>query len=131
MPRYNVQNPDTGLWACFSGICDEFITDWMSKDEYEAWRRKQYGVDIEPAEACNMMDYEEAMQIDLFMKFEQGEIAPVVHAHWIRKGGWSTSMECSNCGLIYEGKQDFTGTTYYSASGFCPKCGAKMDEGEL
>lgn len=128
MPRYNVQNPDTGLWACFSGICDEFITDWMSKDEYEAWRRKQYGVDIEPAEACNMMDYEEAMQIDLFEKFEQGEIAPVVHAHWIIGGthefdeSAQNIMHCSNCKALFRYHGRKTNVNY------CYKCGAKMDE---
>jgi len=127
MPRYNVQNPDTGLWACFSGISDEFITDWMPKDEYEAWRRKQYGVDIEPAEACNMMDYEEAMQIDLFEKFERGEIAPVIHAHWepcilpVLQVDW---FRCSWCKkeaiqLVF----DIPAKTER-----CPYCGAIMDE---
>lgn len=127
MPRYNVQNPDTGLWACFSGISDEFITDWMPKDEYEAWRRKQYGVDIEPAEACNMMDYEEAMQIDLFEKFERGEIAPVIHAHWkeFEDYGGNVYPECSRCGLVWWLDE---GTAEDNEMYYCPKCGAKMDE---
>ena len=128
MPRYNVQNPDTGLRACFSGICDEFVTGWMSKDEYETWRRKVYGVDIEPAEACNMMDYEEAMQMDLFMKFEQGRIAPVVQAHWILDGKdpyneHANLFTCSKCGL---GRSFHTNPPAYN---YCPWCGAKMDGG--
>lgn len=65
MPRYNVQRPD-GMWACFSSICDGFITEFMPKDEYEEWRKKEYGVaNYEPAEKCNMKDYNEAMRITL------------------------------------------------------------------
>lgn len=63
MPRYNVKN-SKGKWACFSSIIDEFITPFMSKDEYEKWRIKEYNYtekDYEPAEKCNTMTIEEAI----------------------------------------------------------------------
>lgn len=138
MPRYNVQNPDTGLWACFSGISDEFITDWMLKDEYEAWRRKQYGEGVEPAEACNMMDFDEAMQIALLEKYYQGEIAPVAHAHWVED---DDGVHCSRCKKdaalevftysFHPTTDSWDGDVKFNKSEFCPHCGAKMDETEV
>lgn len=70
MPRYNVKN-NKGEWACFSSISDSFITPFMPKDEYEKWRIKEYNYtekDYEPAEKCNIMPYEEAMQTVLCNK---------------------------------------------------------------
>lgn len=43
MPRFNVQHPQTKEWRCFSTIVDGWITDWMPEDEYEAWRKEEYG----------------------------------------------------------------------------------------
>lgn len=37
MGRYSIKNPETGLWACFSSVVDDFICDWMSKEEYIEW----------------------------------------------------------------------------------------------
>jgi hypothetical protein len=51
MPRYNVKN-NKGEWACFSSIVDDFITDFMPKDEYEKWRKEEYGKDRKPLEYC-------------------------------------------------------------------------------
>jgi hypothetical protein len=70
MPRYNVTN-NKGEWACFSSVADGFITDFMPKDEYEKWRKKEYGKDYEPLEYCNQMDYEEAMRISLCRQREE------------------------------------------------------------
>lgn len=60
MPRYNVEY--NGKWACFSSIVDAFVTGFMNKAEYEEWRIKEFGLyDYEPAEKCNMMSMEEAV----------------------------------------------------------------------
>lgn len=60
MPRFNVKRAD-GMWACFSTVVDDYITEFMPKDSYEEWRKEQYGVaNYQPAEECNIMDYEEA-----------------------------------------------------------------------
>lgn len=61
MPRYNVQNNE-GKWACFSSIVDDFITDFMSRAEYQAWREKEYGIHCGDIEDANLMDYDKAMQ---------------------------------------------------------------------
>lgn len=63
MPRYNVQHPETGKWACFSSVVDDFITDWMPEKKYEKWRRKEYGIHCGTVHNSNRMNYEEAMQI--------------------------------------------------------------------
>lgn len=64
MPRYNVKN-GKGEWACFSGIVDDFITDFMPREQYQAWRIKEYGIHCGEIEEANQMDFEEAMRIKL------------------------------------------------------------------
>ena len=63
MPRYNVQHPKTGEWRCFSSVVDDWVTDWMDKDRYEAWRRYQYGIHCGTAEESNRMTRDEAQEI--------------------------------------------------------------------
>ena len=67
MPRYNVQN-EKGEWACFSSIVDDFVTEFMPREEYQAWRIKEYGIHCGEIEEANQMDYEEAMIISLCKK---------------------------------------------------------------
>jgi len=63
MPRYNVEYKNK--WACFSSISDGFITKFMPKDEYEAWRKEQYGVQgtLSKAEDCNRKSMSECVDI--------------------------------------------------------------------
>ena len=61
MPRYNVQNKE-GLWACFSTIVGNFITDFMPRNKYQDWREREYGIHCGEIEDANLMSYEEAMQ---------------------------------------------------------------------
>ena len=61
MPRYNVQNKN-GEWACFSTIVDDFITEFMPRNEYQAWREREYGIHCGEIEDANLMSYEEAVQ---------------------------------------------------------------------
>lgn len=61
MPRYNVNH--NNKWACFSTIVDNFVTEFTNKEDYEEWRKIEYGLkDYEPAEQCNMMTMNEAVQ---------------------------------------------------------------------
>ena len=48
------------------------------------------------------------------------DVAPVIHAHWIRYPDCGVT-KCSNCGWSIEECWD---------SDYCPHCGAKMDEQE-
>lgn len=44
MSRCNVEY--NGKWACFSSIVDDFITEFMTKSEYEEWRGSEYGKNL-------------------------------------------------------------------------------------
>lgn len=60
MARYNVNH--NNKWACFSTIVDDFVTEFMCKEDYEKWRKIEYGLkDYEPAEKCNIMTIDEAV----------------------------------------------------------------------
>ena len=61
MPRFNVNKPNTDLWASFSTIVDDFITDFMPKKEYQKWRECEYGIHCGEIEEANLMEYEEAL----------------------------------------------------------------------
>ena len=64
MPRYNVQRPLDGKWACFSTIVDDYITDFMSLPKYLDWREKEYGRTGNcPLSEANVMNYDEAERI--------------------------------------------------------------------
>ena len=60
MARYNVQRPQDGYWACFSAVVDDYITDFMPEDQYQAWREKEYGNQAGPLTEASKMTYEEA-----------------------------------------------------------------------
>jgi 2-hydroxychromene-2-carboxylate isomerase len=59
MARYNVQY--NRKWACFSSIPDLFVTNFMSKLDYESWRMEEYGKDYSPLRYCNKMTMKEAV----------------------------------------------------------------------
>lgn len=60
MPRYNVEH--NKKWACFSSISDSFVTEFMEIEEYEDWRKQEYGLaDYEPAENRNKKNIQEAV----------------------------------------------------------------------
>ena len=71
MPRYNVQHPVTKEWRCFSTIIDDFVTDWMSEERYEAWRRLEYGRNCGTIKEANQMSLSEAKRIILLRKVRE------------------------------------------------------------
>ena len=56
------------------------------------------------------------------------DVAPVIHAHWKEFEDYSGAVypECSRCGLVWWLDE---GTAEDNEMYYCPKCGAKMDEG--
>lgn len=58
MSRYNVEY--NGKWACFSTIIDDFITKFMSKQEYEKWRLFEYDKNNEPIECSNIQSIKDS-----------------------------------------------------------------------
>ena len=59
MPRFNVESD--GKWACFSSVPDEFITPFMTREEYEKWREEQYGAENIPIEQANQKTLADAL----------------------------------------------------------------------
>ena len=57
-------------------------------------------------------------EVDCFQT--AADVAPVIHAHWIRYPDCGVT-KCSNCGWSIEECWD---------SDYCPHCGAQMDEKE-
>ena len=57
---------------------------------------------------------------ELFREAKAADVAPVIHAHWIRYPDCGVT-KCSNCGWSIEECWD---------SDYCPHCGAQMDEKE-
>ena len=37
MGRHSIKHPKSGLWSCFSTVVDDFICDWMPKEDYISW----------------------------------------------------------------------------------------------
>ena len=59
--------------------------------------------------------------IELIEEYNSGDIAPVIHAHWINVS--QVRNECSNCNNVHVG--------IYSKTLYCPYCGALMDEDSI
>ena len=58
------------------------------------------------------------------------DVVPVRHGRWIMRGG---KLHCSNCDSLAplkRGWEDGCTTYEYTASRWCPDCGAMMDGGE-
>lgn len=73
MPRYNVQRPSDGKWACYSSIVEDYITDFMPEDEYQEWREIEYGKQAGPLRETNQMKYEDAEYQRFKSKEDNGE----------------------------------------------------------
>ena len=61
--------------------------------------------------------------------FPTKDFAPVVHAHWIKTGGYVCGDHeyiCSRCNETY-----WEGDNYAERAQWCLSCGAKMDEKEI
>jgi len=37
MGRANIQHPITKMWRCFSSVVDDWVSDWMTEDDYKQW----------------------------------------------------------------------------------------------
>ncbi len=61
MPRYNV-TCGNDKWACYTTTAESFLTPFMPREEYEKWRRLEYGEGIGRIEDANVMDFQAAMK---------------------------------------------------------------------
>lgn len=61
MGHYNVRYEDK--WACLSTIVESLITPFMSIEEYEKWRKEEYGrANYKPMQERNTIDIKEAIE---------------------------------------------------------------------
>ena len=60
MPRYNVTCGDD-KWACFSTVTNGFVTEFVPREQYEEWRRSEYGDRVASIENSNNMTLKEAL----------------------------------------------------------------------
>lgn len=37
MGRCNIQNPNDGKWRCWSTVVDNWVSDWMTEEDYKQW----------------------------------------------------------------------------------------------
>ena len=77
-------------------------------------------IDREAALMKLMQDGCSAKNLQSISDMPAADVAPVIHAHWIRYPDCGVT-KCSNCGWSIEECWD---------SDYCPHCGAQMDEKE-
>lgn len=121
MPRYNVNYND--LWACFSSICDNFITRFTDKQSYENWRKEEYGLrDYEPAEKRNMMSMEDAVHSIRLNRTKEDTIQCLLDAGFFK----ATSMR-----LVYEIEQKYFAPRLRDDGSYCcPNCSATVTKNQ-
>ena len=71
-------------------------------------------------DAPEQVGYSREDAADCIRYMDAADVAPVIHAHWIRYPDCGVT-KCSNCGWSIEECWD---------SDYCPNCGAQMDEKE-
>lgn len=37
MGRCNIKHPDNGMWRCWSTVVDDWVSDWLSEEDYKQW----------------------------------------------------------------------------------------------
>lgn len=79
MPRYSVEFE--GQWACFSSVVDAFVTSFMPRDDYDAWRTREYGSRCGTIESGNRMSMRDALMQISFNR-DDNEIC-----HCLREAG--------------------------------------------
>ena len=82
----------------------------------------------DPEDHGAMVELRDVIQALQQAAAETGEVAEVVHAHWIGSG---ENVRCSCCKMHPLKEMDVDCVYYWSYEPpFCPNCGAKMDEEE-
>lgn len=119
MGRCNVEYK--GKYASFSSIVDAFITEFMSKEDYEAWRLLEYGKNLRPIE-FNMksMDdvsfsirlnrsHDEAIECLLECGLSKEESEQIIYdmetKYYVPIPKENSKFKCPNCGKEIEKEQ--------------------------
>ena len=65
--------------------------------------------------------------IEAVSNLPAADVAEVRRGQWIMRGGKLHCSNCDNLASLKRGWEDGCTTYDYTASGWCPNCGAKMD----
>jgi hypothetical protein len=120
MPRYNVTYHDK--WACFSSVVDGFVTKFMGKQDYEAWRIREYGSNCRPIEECNIITMNEAVSSIRIYNSHGEAIDQLV--------GCGISQEESEK-LIFDIETEYYVPILKNGKYECPNCGSEVDRGSV
>lgn len=110
-----------GKYASFSSIVDAFITEFMSKEDYESWRLLEYGKSLRPIE-FNMksMDdvsfsirlnrsHDEAIECLLECGLSKEESEQIIYdietKYYVPISKENSKFKCPNCGKEIEKHQ--------------------------
>lgn len=122
MPRYNVEHK--GKWTCFSSISDGFITPFMEKEEYEQWRKEEYGTDdYQPAEMCNGKSMLKAVFFIQLNRTREQALNCLVESGLSKE-------ECEQ--LLYDVESAYYVPNEKENGDYeCPNCWEKVEKGQL
>ena len=70
-----------------------------------------------PSELC----LSEIDVVNLLLHAPTADVAPVIHARWVKRG---CKWQCTHCKVL----MSIEGTPKENLLNYCPNCGAKMDE---
>lgn len=91
MGRLNIKHPKTGLYRCWSTIIDDWVSEWLSEEDYKQWL-----ID----EAINKIktDLEEhGIEESKFYTYDELQYHKLVAQHCIT----CSHDDCNNCICYY------------------------------
>lgn len=121
MGRANVKYGDK--WACLSSIVESLITPFMSLDDYEKWRKEEYGnAGYAPMKERNTIDIAEAVHT-MRMNHERDEVLKA-----LVDCGLSESEALK---LIDENDDKYYRPKLEGENYICPNCGRIVSKGQM
>ena len=73
MGRAIIQHPTTKKYRIFSSVVDQFITEWMTEEEYYKWAIEDFIDRLEPPKVSTWYSYSDAIAIDRHQRQLNGE----------------------------------------------------------
>ncbi|HZK71038.1 MAG TPA: hypothetical protein VFD03_05890 [Clostridia bacterium] len=121
MPRYNVNYKNK--WACFSSVVDGFVSKFMDGEDYDAWRKCQYGNEYIPIEHSNQMTMKEAVSSIRMHDSHDESVKQLI--------GCGISQEESEK-LIYDIETEYYVPVLKENGKFeCQNCGSEVEKGQI
>ena len=87
MGRLNIKHPKTGLYRCWSTVVDDWVSEWLSEEDYKQWL-------IE--EAINQLKYDLdqfGIKVSLNMSYDELQYKKLLHEFC----NSCSIKDCDNC----------------------------------